>query len=81
MFSDGRTEEFFVCPNDAAFTEFASGIVARGKYARLAVEGGKLRGKVLAHFLDEAAQKSPRVQTPPSVRHTMDAVGEGVAAE
>jgi hypothetical protein len=79
MFRDSGTEEFFMCPNDAAFTEFAPGVIAGSEYAGLAVERGKLRGKVLAHFLDEATQKTPRVLTSPVVRRTVDAVGEGIA--
>ena len=37
VLSDGGTEEFFVCPNDAAFTKFAPGVITRGEYAGLAV--------------------------------------------
>jgi hypothetical protein len=69
-----------MCRNDAAFAELALGVIARGEYARLAVEGGKLRRKVLTHFLDETAQKSHRFLTPPMVRHAEDTVSKGIAA-
>ena len=80
MFGDGGAKEILVRSYDTAFAVRALGIISGGENPGMAVQGGKLRGEMLAYFLDKATEQAPHIMPIGMMGCAMDPMREGITA-